>query len=60
MRESGIAPNEYSYTAAVNACAKTGNWQLALKVLRDMKTRDGLEPNDFTYSAAVSHIWLAS
>lgn len=54
MREKGITPNEYSYTAAVNACATTGNWELALKLLGEMRDQEGLKPNDFAYTAAVS------
>lgn len=53
MRDSGIAPNEYSYTAAANACAKNGDWKGALKLLGQMRERDGVEPNEFTYTAAV-------
>lgn len=53
MRDRGIPPNEFSYTAAANACAKTGDWARALALLKEMKDEDGLEPNEFTYTAAV-------
>lgn len=53
MREKGIPPNEFSYTAAANACAKTGDWRLAVRLLEEMRQRDGLVPNEFTYTAAV-------
>lgn len=53
MRDSGIAPNEFSYTAAANACARTGDWEGALRLLEQMRDRDGVEPNEFTYTAAV-------
>lgn len=54
MRDSDIAPNEFSYTAAANACARTGDWEGALRLLEQMRERDGVEPNEFTYTAAVS------
>lgn len=54
MREEGIAPNEYSYTAALNACAARGQWERALGMLREMQEAEGLRPNDFAYTAAVS------
>lgn len=53
MRGRGITPNEFSYTAAANACAKTGDWERALGLLAEMKDRDGLKPNEFTFTAAV-------
>lgn len=58
MRDSGITPNEYSYTAAANACAKTGDWEGAMGLLGRMKERDGVEPNEFTYTAAVGSVPL--
>lgn len=53
MRENGIEPNEFSYTAAANACARTGDWEGALRLLQQMRDRDEIEPNEFTYTAAV-------
>lgn len=55
MKEGDISPNEFSYTAAANACAKTGDWEQALELLTEMRERDGLSPNEFTYSAAVGY-----
>lgn len=54
MRTIGIAPNEFSYTAAASACSKTGDWKVALALLQEMKDREGLAPNEFTYTAVVS------
>ncbi len=61
MRENGIEPNEFSYTAAANACARTGDWEGALRLLEQMRERDEIEPNEFTYTAAVrASVWPVS
>lgn len=53
MRKGDIRPNVFSFSAAASACAKTGDWERALGLLREMRDRDGLAPTEFHYTAAV-------
>ncbi|CAN0465514.1 unnamed protein product, partial [Ectocarpus sp. 12 AP-2014] len=48
-----LDPNKYCYTAAVSACARGRNWELALSLLDEMREA-GLSPDHFTYGSAVS------
>lgn len=40
-----------SYTSALKACGRAGEWQAALRLLREMADA-GVAPNAFSYSAA--------
>jgi len=53
MSEKGIQPNVISYSAAISACEKGGQWQEALKLFREMSEK-GIQPNVISYSAAIS------
>lgn len=33
MREEGVAPDHFAFGAAVNACAKGGQWERAVALL---------------------------
>jgi pentatricopeptide repeat domain-containing protein 1 len=52
MQQRGIAPNVRSYTAAIDACSKGGQWQKALKLLTEMQLQ-GITPNEKTFTAAI-------
>jgi pentatricopeptide repeat protein len=43
MRSCGLAPNVITYNSVINACAKGGEWQCALGLLEEMRSR-GLVP----------------
>merc|ERR1711966_224535 len=49
----GIDPNVVTYSAAISACGKSGQWKTALLLLKEMRGAD-LTPNVITYSAAIS------
>ena len=53
MRESGVTPNVFHYSAAISACEKGGQWQRALALLDEMRAK-GVAPNVITFSAAIS------
>ena len=54
MRPAGIEPNEYSYSAAISACAKSGGeWKRALLLLDEMRAA-GVNPSVVSFSAAIS------
>lgn len=40
-----------SYTGALGACGRAGEWEVALRLLKEMR-EDGVPPNAFSYSAA--------
>jgi pentatricopeptide repeat domain-containing protein 1 len=37
MRERGVTPNEFSFSAAITACGKGGQWEQALSLLKEMR-----------------------
>lgn len=53
MRRRGLAPSAITYSSVINACAKGGQWELALELLREMRQRRDLAPNAITYNAAI-------
>jgi len=53
MESRGITPNTISYSAAISACEKEGQWQQALILLREMESR-GISPGTISYNAAIS------
>ncbi|CAE8615408.1 unnamed protein product, partial [Polarella glacialis] len=48
-----VIPNEISYSAAISACEKGGQWQLALSLLSSMPVMKAI-PNEISYNAAIS------
>jgi pentatricopeptide repeat protein len=52
MKAAGLQLDEISYTAVIDACKNTGNWQYVVDLIQQMKA-DGLVPNTVTYTAAV-------
>eukprot|EP00966_Prymnesium_polylepis_P093678 2167735-Prymnesium_polylepis.1 len=53
MRQCGVEPNEFSFSASISACEKGGQWERALSLLDDMQRR-GVRPNMFSFNAAIS------
>ena len=53
MRGNGIKANEYSYSAAIAACGKGGQWELTLSLLDEMRAA-GLPPNVYVLNAVVA------
>merc|ERR1739841_325877 len=53
MREADLVPDVISYSAAISACEKGGQWQVALGLLATMQEA-ALVPNVISYSAAIS------
>merc|ERR1719460_2471401 len=53
MNDAGIKGDTISFTAAINACARTGNVQLAEKWLAKM-LEAGAEPNVITFNAVIA------
>ena len=52
MIARGLEPDVYSYSAAISACEKVGDWPRALALLDAMQAR-GLEPNVVSFNAAI-------
>ena len=53
MSAQEVCPNVFSYTSAMNACEKSGCWNVALELLQSMHL-EHVSPNSFTYSSAIS------
>merc|ERR1719498_1797837 len=53
MNDAGIKGDTISFTAAINACARTGDVQLAEKWLAKM-LEAGVEPNVITFNAVMA------
>jgi pentatricopeptide repeat domain-containing protein 1 len=53
MRALGILQDMISFSAAISACKKGGQWQKALSLL-DEKQICGIAPNAITYNAAIA------
>jgi pentatricopeptide repeat protein len=53
MRGNGLAPNVITYNALIRACGKSGQWQLSLKVFREMAKED-VAPNTFTFNSLIT------
>ena len=54
MREVGISPNEIAYNAAISACDHGGQWEMAVSLLDELRTRADLRPTAVSYSSAIS------
>ncbi|CAE8626802.1 unnamed protein product [Polarella glacialis] len=53
MPEAKVVPNEITYSAAISACEKGGQWQQALNLL-SLMPEARVVPNEITYNAAIS------
>ena len=53
MKNRAINPDVFSYSTAISACGKGGQWKSAVNLLREMVER-GIQPNNISYSAAIS------
>lgn len=53
MRSLGIRGDEVSFTAAIDACAQQGQWNMALSLLDEMRA-EGVPPTVRSFSAAIS------
>lgn len=51
---SGCDPDIQTINTVMSACAKAGNWQLALEVMETGRRQDGLHPTRVTYNTAIS------
>ncbi len=49
----GVAPTVSSYNAAITACGKSGKWEEALALLKEMPAA-GVAPDSGSLSAAIS------
>ena len=52
-RRRGPRPDVVSYSTAIMACSRAGNWERALGLLQEMRS-DGLAPNSTTFTAAMA------
>ena len=50
---SGLRPNIFSYSAAISACEKGGQWQQALTLFQDM-LEGGIRHDIISYNATIS------
>ena len=53
MKGRGVIQNIISYSAAISACEKGGQWEKPLELLKSMEVR-GVEPDAISYNAAMS------
>mmetsp|Transcript_40075 Transcript_40075/g.114658 ORF Transcript_40075/g.114658 Transcript_40075/m.114658 type:complete len:96 (+) Transcript_40075:382-669(+) len=53
MQRSVVSPNVISFSAAISACDRAGQWVQALALLAAALAA-GLEPDVFAFSAAIS------
>ena len=56
MAARGVAPDVISYSAAISACEKGGQWERALALLEQMAAR-GVAPGVITYNAAIEALY---
>jgi pentatricopeptide repeat domain-containing protein 1 len=54
MEQAGVAPNVITYSSAITACDRAGEWQQALLLLKHMTDVAAVQPNAITYSAVMS------
>ena len=52
LRGAGVAPDVYSFNAAISACEKGGQWERALSLLDEMRSA-GVEPDVYSFNAAL-------
>ena len=54
MPKAKLSPNALSYSAAISACEKGGQWQLALTLFMEMqKALSQIGQDDISYRAVV-------
>lgn len=50
----GITPDSQSYTSAISACGRSGEWERAVGLFREISLlRVGFRPDAASYSAAI-------
>ena len=52
-QRNGVPANNITDSAAISACEKGGQWQMALQLMEDMQVK-GFPAHTITYSAAIS------
>lgn len=50
--EPGSRPNQRSYTAAIGACARAGQWEPAIG-LHEAMISEGLSPDNASFNAVI-------
>ncbi|CAM9605589.1 unnamed protein product, partial [Hapterophycus canaliculatus] len=53
MRKAGVALTDRSYTSAMNACRRGGQWREVLALLKSACSDPGVTVNEFHFAAAV-------
>jgi pentatricopeptide repeat domain-containing protein 1 len=56
MQWKGLKPSTSSYTAAIDACSKGGQWQTAVALLHEMKQQRDVSVSVQAYTAATSSL----
>lgn len=55
MRSKGLAPDVFTYSTAITACGKAGQWERALMLLGEMETgQEKLAPDVISINAAIA------
>ena len=47
-------PDAYSFASAITACGGSGQFEMALEILRDMRVSAGIRPTPVVYNAAIA------
>lgn len=50
-----VKPNAISFNSAIHACGRSGEWEQALRLLREMRELS-LPPDDVSFGATVRHV----
>ncbi|CAM9172475.1 unnamed protein product [Scytosiphon promiscuus] len=53
-RPGGPTPDVVTYSTAITACSRAGNWERALQLLEQMQGEDGLSPNSATFTTMIA------
>ena len=53
MRRAGLTFDVFSFSAAISACEKGGQWERALSLLDEMRER-GVTPDVISFNAVIS------
>eukprot|EP00973_Karenia_brevis_P071854 9985775-Karenia_brevis.AAC.1 len=53
LRREGLLPDMITFSAAISACEKGGQWERVAPLLDEMRRKD-LVPNVISFSAAIS------